>query len=74
MSYTLLSEKYLFRGHPDFAMYEEDSGEVCHILVGTGEVQSTSRPDVQNSIHEVGSLLRYLHLVCVNSDYHCDDV
>ena len=28
-----------------------------HILVATGEIQSTNRPDVQNSIYGIGALL-----------------
>ena len=58
VSYTLLCEKkkYPFRGYPDFVIHKDDIG-AGRILVATGEIQSTRRSDVQNSIYAIGSLL-----------------
>ena len=40
----------------DFTVFKEDVG-AGRILVTTGEIQSTNRPAVQNSVYGVGSLL-----------------
>ena len=58
VSYTLLfSEKrYCFCGVPDFIVFREVV-EAGRILVTTGEIQSTNRPAVQNSMYAVGSLV-----------------
>ena len=58
VSYVLLCQQreYCFRGIPDFVMHKDVFG-VGHILVATGEIQSTNRPDEQNSIYGIGTLL-----------------
>ena len=63
VSYVLLhrNNEYSFRGVPDYVVHKDLFG-AGHILVATGEVQSTNRPDVQNSIYGVGSLLTNLEL------------
>ena len=57
VSYVQLYEntQYAFRGIPDYVVHKD--------LFGAGrEVQSTNRPDVQNSIYGIGSLLTNFEL------------
>ena len=58
VSYVLLhkNKRYHFAGHPDFVMYKDNFG-VQRIIICTGEVQSTSDPDTQNSIYAIGTML-----------------
>ena len=63
VSYVLLcnGKEYKFSGMPDFVVHQERFG-AGRILVGTGEIQSTRHPDVQNSIYGIGHLLNnFLH-------------
>lgn len=61
VSYVLLCEniQYSFRGVPDYLVHKDLFG-AGRVLVATGEIQSTSRPDIQNSIYGIGSLLNNL--------------
>ena len=64
ISYVLLcnGKEYniMFRGMPDF-VHQEQFG-AGRILVGTGEIQLTRHPDVQNAIYGIGHLLNnFLH-------------
>lgn len=43
-------------GHSDYVVHQDDVN-VERILVATGEIQSMSDPDTQNSIYGIGSLL-----------------
>ena len=58
VSYVLLhkQKRYHFFGHPDFVILEDCYG-ARQILISTGEIQSTSDPDMQNSTYAVGSFL-----------------
>lgn len=56
------STQYNFRGYPDYIVHKD--------VIGTGEIQSTLDPDIQNSIYYgVGSLLKQLPekrpIVCI---------
>jgi hypothetical protein len=72
VSYVLSknSERFHFRGYPDFVVLKEQFG-ARQILVCTGEIQSTSDPDTQNSIYAVGLLLKLCSqqnrpILCIN--------
>ena len=49
----------LLNGYPDFVAFKDDYG-AQRILIGTGEIQSMSDLDTQNSIYAVGSLLNHM--------------
>jgi hypothetical protein len=72
VSYVLSrnTERFHFRGYPDFVLLEEEFG-ARQIVVCTGEIQSTSDPDTQNSIYAVGLLSklcsqRIKPILCIN--------
>ena len=60
VSYVLLHKNkwYPFAGYPDFVAFKDDYGAL-RIPICTGEVQSTSDLDMQNSIYAVDSLLKH---------------
>ena len=72
VSYVLLCEKtqYSFRGFPDYVVHNDLFG-AGRILVATGEIQPTNRPDVQNSIYGVGSLLNNIEFGTVAGPIVC---